>query len=112
MPERKFKIAELEAILELPADHPRRRQLETDPRFRAAVHALDMLRRALLAEGSSIRDFEAILDALCAAAETSDDAEQQIQAVRNAMGLPASRTQDDENDYLPAAARQAALRNA
>ncbi len=39
MPERKFKIAELEAILELPADHPRRRQLETDPRFRAAVHA-------------------------------------------------------------------------
>jgi hypothetical protein len=36
---REFEIEELEAILELPADHPRRRRLETDPRFRAAVHA-------------------------------------------------------------------------
>jgi len=79
---------------------------------RVSVGQVQRVLRALLAEGSSIRDFEAILDALCAAAETSDDAEQQIQAVRNAMGLPASRTQDDENDYLPAAARQAALRNA
>ena len=39
MTERPFDIAELEAVLALPPDHPRRRDLEADPRFRAIVRS-------------------------------------------------------------------------
>ena len=39
MTERDFDIAELEAILALPEDHPRRRELAADPRFRAVARS-------------------------------------------------------------------------